>query len=92
MLRGGDSTDTEIARFADAHDYVVVTKDADFRNLHTQGGWPKRLLGITAPNLRNRQLISLFQKHASEITSALAAAPFVELDEEKIFLHRISAV
>jgi predicted nuclease of predicted toxin-antitoxin system len=88
LPKGGDTTDSEIARYADQNDYVVVSKDSDFRNLHTQGRYPKRLLWITAPNLRNSKLIALFSEHGETITSAFDVAAFVELQEDRVLLHR----
>jgi len=49
---GGDTSDGEVTRFADAEDRVVVTKDSDFRHTHETGGRPKRLLLISALDSR----------------------------------------
>lgn len=89
MLRGGDTTDTEIAQFADAHNYyIVISKDSDFRDLHIQGSWPKRLLWVTTPNLNNSQLIAIFDSHAVQLVAALTDTSLVELREDRIVIHR----
>ena len=47
LPRGGDTSDSEITRFADAEGRVVVTKDSDSRHTHETGGHPSRLLLIS---------------------------------------------
>lgn len=84
---GGDTSDSEVTRFADAEDRVVVTKDSDFRHTHETGGHPTRLLLITVGNMRNRELLALITDHHGAIVRAFDQAEFVELGVNALTLH-----
>jgi predicted nuclease of predicted toxin-antitoxin system len=87
LPRGGDTSDRDITRFADAEQRVVVTKDSDFRHTHETGGGPRRLLVVTVGNVRNRVLLALVSDHHDAIVTALAEADFVELGATGLTLH-----
>lgn len=55
--------DNAIARFANEHDYVVLSKDADFRNSHLLNSEPKKLLKVNLGNLSTFKLISILKEH-----------------------------
>lgn len=57
------SNDKEIIRAADQGDRVVVSKDSDFFDDHILMGEPKKLLVIKTGNIKNRELIRLFEKN-----------------------------
>jgi predicted nuclease of predicted toxin-antitoxin system len=52
------TTDKEICHFADANDFVVITKDADFRDSFFIMQSPRKLIKISLGNIANKQLIS----------------------------------
>ncbi len=52
------TTDAEVARVADAHGRIVVSKDSDFRDSHLLNGTPARLLVVSTGNITNRDLIA----------------------------------
>lgn len=87
LPRGGETTDSEIARFADAESRVVVTKDLDFRHTHEAAGRPRRLLLISVGNVRNRDLLALVSAHLGEIVQAFDETDFVGLGAESLTLH-----
>jgi predicted nuclease of predicted toxin-antitoxin system len=81
------TTDTEVARLADADDRVVVTKDRDFRSSHLLQSRPRRLLIVATANIRNDELIALFEQHLGAIVAALSEARFVELGLDQLIVH-----
>ena len=87
LPRAGETSDREIADFADANGFVVVTKDDDFRHTHVTGGHPQRLLQVTLGNLRNADLLAHVIAHHAAIVTALDEAPFVELGATGLTLH-----
>ncbi len=87
LPRGGDTSDSEITRFADAEGRVVATKDSDFRHTHETGGHPARLLLISVGNVRNQALLALVSAHHDEIMRAFDHADFVELSTKSLTLH-----
>ena len=85
---GNRSTDSQIARRADADERVVVTKDQDFREAHLLTGSPRQLLVVATGNIANDALLSLFELNLDAIVSAFAEASFVQLTEEALMLGR----
>lgn len=81
------TTDAEVARTADAGDRVVVTKDRDFRASHLLQSSPRRLLIVATANIRNDDLIALFDQHLDAIVAALHEARFVELGLDQLIVH-----
>jgi predicted nuclease of predicted toxin-antitoxin system len=55
--------DAVIALFADENYYVLITKDADFRNSFLLKNSPKKLIKINLGNISNTELISIFEKN-----------------------------
>jgi predicted nuclease of predicted toxin-antitoxin system len=87
LPRGGDTSDREITRHADANGLVVVTKDGDFRHTHLTGGGPRRLLQVTLGNLRNADLLAHLTAHHDAIVAAFDEADLVELGSTGLTLH-----
>lgn len=55
--------DAIIAQFADENNYVLITKDADFRNSFLLQNTPKKLIKINLGNIPNAELIAIFEKN-----------------------------
>ena len=87
-LRGGNrTTDQQIAALADQDGRVVVTKDADFRNSLLLTGSPARLLVVATGNIRNDDLLKLFESRLAEIEEAFALGDHVELRRGAVVSH-----
>jgi len=84
---GNRSTDTQIAKFADEQDRVVVTKDRDFRDGHLITGSPRRVLIVATGNITNTDLLQLFTTHLEAMTNALRGADLVELGADSMVVH-----
>jgi predicted nuclease of predicted toxin-antitoxin system len=52
------TTDKAICQYADKHDFIVVTKDKDFRNSHFVSLSPKKLILITLGNFSNEEVLN----------------------------------
>ena len=85
---GNRSTDSQIARRADADERVLVTKDQDFREAHPLTGSPRQLLVVATRTIANDALLSLFELNLDAIVSAFAQASFVQLTEGALMLGR----
>lgn len=81
------TTDMEVARLADSDDRVLVTKDRDFRASHLLQSSPRRILIVATANIRNDELIALFDQHLDAIVAALSEARFVELGLDQLIVH-----
>ncbi|MCE6991655.1 DUF5615 family PIN-like protein [Dyadobacter sp. CY323] len=70
------TSDTEICRFADLRQLILITKDEDFRNTFFLKSTPKKLIRITLGNISNQRLLEIFSKNLSLIS---------DLDKENCF-------
>ncbi len=67
---------------------IVVTKDADFVNSYTILGEPYKLLLVSTGNIKNTELISLFESNLERIVEAFDTHRFIEIDRDSIIIHR----
>ena len=85
------TADQVICAYADRHDFIVVSKDKDFKHSHLIRLSPKKLLLITLGNLSNDHLISALNKAMKFIREENKKSSFfVELGSEStLFLEQV---
>jgi predicted nuclease of predicted toxin-antitoxin system len=81
------TSDSEIRKISVSENRIVITKDADFLDSYYIKSIPPKLLLVTTGNIRNRDLITLFDLNISKITSLFEQYSFVELSNEEIIGH-----
>ena len=59
--------DKDICIYADAHDFIVFTKDADFRNSHFLSQTPKKLIKLSLGNISTNHLIEILTENLENI-------------------------
>ena len=69
ILEGYHTKDSVIGDYANKHDFVVVTKDVDFKNSHFIQEKPRKLLHITLGNIPAKNLIDILDKNLNNIVS-----------------------
>ena len=79
--------DTEIMQFADTHDCIVVTKDADFVNAFYLQNRPQKLLLISTGNISNKDLEALILANFDQIVVLFQQYRFVELNRMDVIAH-----
>ncbi|MEX2347767.1 MAG: DUF5615 family PIN-like protein [Balneolaceae bacterium] len=79
--------DTEIIRFADNENRIVISKDSDFLDNYLLDGRPKKLLIVSTGNINNRNLIELFDKNLKTLKSLFLDNSVIEINEEEIQVH-----
>lgn len=84
LPRGNRSTDEQIKEVSSMDDCIVVTKDKDFYYSHVLFRSPRKLLLVRCGNLRLRALLSLFERHLTEIEEALERSDLVELFSDEV--------
>ncbi|HRQ36588.1 MAG TPA: DUF5615 family PIN-like protein [Chloroflexota bacterium] len=67
---------------------IVITKDADFVHSHLVRGRPHKLLLISTGNIKNDDLLWLFEQNLAQLTEAFVACSFVELDRNHLIIHQ----
>lgn len=66
------STDQDIAKYADEGDYVVITKDVDFKDSYFISKSPRKLIRVCLGNVSNQRLIELFDNNLEKLSNELA--------------------
>ncbi|MEM9833261.1 MAG: DUF5615 family PIN-like protein [Bacteroidota bacterium] len=82
------SDDKEVITISDQDDRVVISKDSDFFDDHILTGKPKRLLVIKTGNIKNRDLIRLFEGNIKRIESLFKRYVLIEINRSELIVHR----
>lgn len=87
ILQKWHTSDSEICRYADAKNLVVITKDSDFKNSHFINKTPRKIIRVTLGNISNIDLILLFTKYLPVIMPLSEKNNFyIEIDSEQIIV------
>ncbi len=79
--------DSDICRYADENDYVVVTKDIDFRNSYFLNKTPKKLIKINLGNVTNQELIDIFDNYLDLLIEQFEAdSRYIEVNKNNLTL------
>lgn len=87
LPNGDETSDKEIASYADEQGLIVITKDTDFYHTHMLIGQPKKLLLVTTGNIKNRRLFDMIRLNSLKISNFFESCNYVELSDEGIFGH-----
>lgn len=79
------SKDADIIAYADLHDFIIVSKDADFRNSYFLKKQPRKLIKINLGNTSNNRLIEIFSELLILLEKVDTSKAFlIEIDETDI--------
>ena len=67
---------------------IVVTKDSDFMDSHLLKGEPYKLLLVSTGNIKNNELLKLFEQNLDRLIEAFARYTYVELDRHYLTIHQ----
>jgi predicted nuclease of predicted toxin-antitoxin system len=79
--------DGYITQLATDEQYIVITKDADFLESYVLRKEPPKLLLVKTGNIRNNELISLFDKHIEFIVRLFSTHSLIEVSKTEIAVH-----
>ena len=87
ILTGSSTPDSAINQYADTLDYIVITKDTDFRNTYFLHTTPRKLIRVCLGNITNEKLIQLFENHLPLIRQLDAEGSFyMEINPDTVLL------
>ncbi len=69
MLGMGDALDIEIWQYAHDHDYMIVTKDADFSEFGVVKGFPPKIIWIRRGNCSTQDIETILRENYSPISA-----------------------
>lgn len=64
----GDAMDLEIWQYAHDHDYMIVTKDADFSEFGVMKGFPPKIIWIRRGNCSTKDIEMILRENYSAIS------------------------
>jgi predicted nuclease of predicted toxin-antitoxin system len=78
--------DADISKFSDENDYIIISKDSDFRDSFFIKQTPKKLIKINLGNISNNELIKIFIENVNnfELVSNKYNNFIIEIDIENI--------
>jgi predicted nuclease of predicted toxin-antitoxin system len=83
----GKLTDVAICKFADIHNRVVITKDEDFWQRYLIIKEPKKLIYVTTGNIKNIDLILLFDRNIHLLLAEITSHNVVEINQDGIIIR-----
>lgn len=85
ILDGSETKDSKIRKWADENNFVLITKDSDFRNSHFISGSPRKLLKIELGNISTKILLDMLKSNFSLIEESFAKSQcYMELGRDYI--------
>ena len=88
VLNGSSTPDTVISQYADQNDYIVITKDTDFRNAYLLKKTPRKLIRVCLGNISNDRLIELFRNQLALIKRlALEDSFYLEINPDTTLIY-----
>jgi predicted nuclease of predicted toxin-antitoxin system len=84
---GNRTTDEQVIDVADREQRVVITKDADFVDMHILRGRPAKLLLASTGNISNRDLEALMVPLIPDIVREFGSYSFLELGRSGITIR-----
>lgn len=77
--------DSDICKYADKNDFIVVSKDADFRDAHFVNKTPLKLIKINLGNIPNKDIEKIFSENISAFQRLNSKPSFlIEINKESI--------
>lgn len=90
ILDKSETKDSDICRFADKNNLILITKDADFRDSYFIRLTPKKLIKINLGNIPNTELKSILSDHINTIQKLNSRPNFLlEIDKGDISLFEM---
>jgi predicted nuclease of predicted toxin-antitoxin system len=83
----GRLTDVAICKFADKHDRVVITKDEDFWQRYLMIREPKKLIYVTTGNIKNGNLIQLFDNNIHLLVLHITSHSVIEINQRGMVIR-----
>ena len=82
ILNKWQTSDKDICSYADYNDFIVITKDSDFRDSFFVKKTPKKLIKINLGNISNVELIRILTKVIKDIEKVKKMPCFlIEIDK-----------
>lgn len=86
LFRDSSISDIDISDYADLHDFIVITKDKDYKESFILNGKPRKLIRLNIGNASTKQAIQLFENNWQLIEQLNQRKSFfIETDETQLY-------
>lgn len=79
--------DTEIIIISENENRIVISKDNDFLESFLLMERPKKLIMINTGNIRNVELISIFENNIDIISKSIEENSLIEINRTELIVH-----
>ncbi|TGL16874.1 DUF5615 family PIN-like protein [Leptospira meyeri] len=87
LPNGNKTSDSEIVKYCDSNQYILITKDFDFLDSFLLRKKPAKLLIIATGNIKNRELLNLFDQFLTLIIEEFNHENWIEISNEGLIIH-----
>ena len=85
ILNGSKTKDEDICNYADENDFIIITKDSDFRDRFFLKNSPNKIIKINLGNISNKELIEIFERYLKFFKNHLIEKrKYVEINQDSI--------
>jgi len=81
------TNDQTIISIAGLEKRTIITKDSDFLESYLLIGHPEKLVLIKTGNIRNVDLIKIFERNIEKLCSLLEDSSLIEINTSEIVVH-----
>lgn len=81
------TSDVIIYRFSVDDNRTVISKDSDFIHSHLLLNKPEKLIMVKTGNIKNHELLNLFENNLAKMIDMLAEHSIIEIHKYQIILH-----
>ena len=87
LLYANRTNDQTILSIANLEKRTIITKDSDFLESFLLTGLPEKLVLIKTGNIRNIDLLAIFNRNIDKICSLLEDSFLIEINTSEIIVH-----
>jgi predicted nuclease of predicted toxin-antitoxin system len=85
ILQKSQTKDSDISKYADLKDFILISKDSDFKGSFFIKRTPKKLIKINLGNISNQNLIEILSNNIAKIQTLNSKPNFLlEIDKDNI--------
>jgi len=88
LPNANSTTDEDINQLSLSEEWIVVTKDSDFVNSFLLTNKPWKLLLVSTGNIRNQELLKLFQENLPKFFLDFKENKFIEINRKNLLIHQ----
>ncbi len=82
-----NTKDSEIIALSEKEGRIIITKDSDFLESFLLKGIPQKLIMINTGNIKNSELLSIFENNIGLIIKSIEENSLIEINRTELIVH-----